>query len=196
MRHIPDELLEYIIDACTDEAALVVLSCTSRRLYIHVRNRQKLWRERFNDRFLQTDDNERSWMQQYMRAYQAGALGYGRSITTTATTRLSSQNDLQLDWFDVYLVTGAAEAASVVFGATMLERHAYTPNMEPPRQLLATKRTETVRASIRGSWLVIWIGRSEITAKRPVTLSHLPANCGELQPTSQYRFNGRQRREE
>ncbi|RKP06118.1 hypothetical protein THASP1DRAFT_25502 [Thamnocephalis sphaerospora] len=104
MRHIPNEVLDRIIEASHDEAALVSLSCTSKRLRVRVSHRQKLWRGRFEQQFPQRDDKEREWLCQYKRTYQA------KTYVSNAAEGLPSQpDDSPLDWFDAYCKRRATE---------------------------------------------------------------------------------------
>ncbi|RKP04452.1 hypothetical protein THASP1DRAFT_26932, partial [Thamnocephalis sphaerospora] len=61
MKHIPEELFDYLISV-SDEAALVVLSCTSWYWRERVSSRQAWWRWRFAQQFSLQDARERKWL--------------------------------------------------------------------------------------------------------------------------------------
>ncbi|RKP06322.1 hypothetical protein THASP1DRAFT_31856 [Thamnocephalis sphaerospora] len=104
MNRTPNELLDRIIEAADDEVALVVLSCASRRLYIQVSSRQRLWRERFQQQFSQSDDKEQAWLLQYKRACWAEV----RIESIDGRTPIL-KSSFELNWFDIYCKRRAVE---------------------------------------------------------------------------------------
>ncbi|RKP06602.1 hypothetical protein THASP1DRAFT_31588 [Thamnocephalis sphaerospora] len=104
MRYIPDEVFDRIIEASDDEATLVAVSCTSRRLRIRVANRHKLWRERFERDFPQHDDKEQEWLRLYKRTYETEAYTSG-----IASVLPLPQSESPLDWFSAYCKRRATE---------------------------------------------------------------------------------------
>ncbi|RKP09040.1 hypothetical protein THASP1DRAFT_29169 [Thamnocephalis sphaerospora] len=104
MKRIPDEVLDHIVEICNDEAALVVLSCASKRLRSRVACRQEAWRKRFERQFLQSNDSEQKWLHQHMRAKRAAT-----HLGDTTSILLFPQGSAQFDWFDAYCERRAVE---------------------------------------------------------------------------------------
>ncbi|RKP10476.1 hypothetical protein THASP1DRAFT_27758 [Thamnocephalis sphaerospora] len=104
MKHIPDEVLDRIIAACDDEAALITLALSSKRLRARVVGQQKSWRARYEQHFTPRDDNEQKWLRQYKqtRLFKGQAGSAACSLSGT-------QSSVQFDWFDIYCKRRATE---------------------------------------------------------------------------------------
>ncbi|RKP08872.1 hypothetical protein THASP1DRAFT_29335 [Thamnocephalis sphaerospora] len=104
MNRVPNEVIDCVVELSTDEAALALLSCTSRRLRACVAARQSWWQERFKQHFPQNDDKEEQWLRLHVRTQKAVESGVGGG------SRLSFQRrDSQFDWFDAYCRRRAIE---------------------------------------------------------------------------------------
>ncbi|RKP04949.1 hypothetical protein THASP1DRAFT_33228 [Thamnocephalis sphaerospora] len=104
MRHIPDEVLDRIIEACDDEHALVSLSFVSKQLRIRVASQQETWHARFELHFTQRDHNEQKWLHQYRRESQARA-----RLNGAASKMPGLRKDPYIDWFGAYCKRRAIE---------------------------------------------------------------------------------------
>ncbi|RKP05295.1 hypothetical protein THASP1DRAFT_32870 [Thamnocephalis sphaerospora] len=103
MNRMPKEIFDRIVKAM-DETTLAALSCTSQQWRARISRRQKWWRERFEQQFPQSDDNEWRWLCQYKRAH------FGRAHNSNYAGKLpDAPQKPQLDWFAVYCSRRAAE---------------------------------------------------------------------------------------
>ncbi|RKP05539.1 hypothetical protein THASP1DRAFT_32621 [Thamnocephalis sphaerospora] len=105
MRHLPDELLEHIIEVSDDEAALVRLSCASRRFRACVASRQTHWHECYARQFPSSDEKELQWLRQYQRMHRL-VKAHNRDSTGDAA---DLRQGLPPSWFETYCRRCAAE---------------------------------------------------------------------------------------
>ncbi|RKP09768.1 hypothetical protein THASP1DRAFT_28453 [Thamnocephalis sphaerospora] len=104
MEHIPNEVLDQLMEASSDDISLVALARTSKQWRNRVSCRQQWWRRRFEQQFSQHDSKERAWLRQYERAYGVAAI-VGNPVGEASNLHSS----VSLDWFDVYCKRRAVE---------------------------------------------------------------------------------------